>query len=138
MIIGIIIGIFLWIIGILVFVSDFSKAKRCTGETTAVIVDVTKETHLRHGKHAPRGPVTYYYPIIEFSTPEKSYRVKANIKTTNSDTCKKGNQLKIQYNPQNPYDLKLQGNSKWDGAIGMGIFFLLGAVLMFISMRSAG
>ncbi len=133
--VGIIIAIFLWITGILIFISDYSKAKRCTGETTAVITDVAKEEHWRHRSHGS-GRETYYYPIIEFAVRDKSYRVKTNIKATCSETFIKGDRLKIQYNPENPYDLKLHENSLRDGLIGMGIMFLLGTVIFCISIRA--
>lgn len=135
MLAGKIVAIVFWIFGILIFISDFLKDRRCTGETTAVIVDITKETLLRHGTHAPRGRVTYYYPTIEFSTPDKTILVKTRIKGYRSETFQKGKQLNIRYNPQNPSDLKLRENSLWEGVIGMGIMFLLGAVFFYISMR---
>ena len=128
MLAGKIAAIVFWIFGILIFISDYLKIKRCTVETTAVIVDVTKETHWKHGSHASRRQVTYYYPSIEFPTPDKTIRVKTNIKGCHPDTYKPGNRLNIRYNPQNPSDLKLRENTLWEGVIGMGIMFLLGAV----------
>ncbi len=135
MLTGKIIAVVLWISGILVFISEFSKAKRCTGETTAVITGVTKEEHWRHRSHGSKR-VTYYYPTIEFTVRDRTYRIKTNIKAQSPEVYKIGGQLNIQYDPENPYDLKLRGNTLWDGVIGMGIMFLLGAILYYISIRA--
>ncbi len=129
-----IIAVFFWITGILLFISDYLEDKRCTVETTAVIVDVIKETHLRHGSHASRRQVNNYYPTIEFFVPGKTVRVKTRIKGYHRDSFKPGEQLNIRYNPKNPSDLKLREYSLWEGVIGMGIMFLLGAVFFYISM----
>ncbi len=127
-----IIGSFFWILGILIFISDYLKTKRCTGETTAVIVNVTKETHRSYGSHASKRQTNYYYPTIEFSTPDKTIRVKTNIKRRRPDSFQSGGELKIRYNPQNPSDLKLQENSLWESVIGMGFMFFLGAIFFYI------
>ena len=132
---GIIIGIVFWLMGLLIFISDYSKAKRCTAEATAVIVDVIKDEHWRYRKPGS-GYVTYYYPVLEFVVQDKIYRVKTILKATRSDTYIKRNPLKIQYNPQNPSDLKLPGYSLWEGVIGMGFMFFLGAVFAYIGIRA--
>ena len=132
MLIGKIIGILLCAAGLMVFISDLWEDKRCTADAAAVILDVIAEVRRRR-RRSGSGYRTYYYPVIEFSTPEKTVRVKTNIKAYHPDTFKKGGQLDIRYNPKNPYDLKLREKSLWDGVIGMGIFFLLGAALIYIS-----
>ena len=134
--VGKIIAVVLWITGILIFISDYSKAKRCTCETTAVVTDVVKENHFRHRSHGSRLE-TYYCPIIEFTTRDRPCRIKTNFKSTYPETYKIGRQLKIQYNPNNSRDLKLQENTVWEGVIGMGIMFLFGAVMYYISIRTS-
>ncbi len=79
------------------------------------------------------GRKTYFYPVIEFAAADKTIRVKTNFKAFYPDTFSKGKLLSIQYNPQNPYDMKLRGKSLWEGVIGMGFMFLLGAVIIYIS-----
>ena len=135
MLIGKIIGISLWIIGLLVFLSEYLQARRCTCEASAVIVDVYEEVHLGGNSHRLERR-TWYYPVIEFSTPEKTIRAKPRIKGYHPDTFVKGKQLDILYNPENPYDLKRRENTVWDGVIGMGIFFLLGAIFFYVSARA--
>ena len=130
-----IIAFVFWITGILLFLSDYLEDKKCTVATTAVIADVIKETHLRHSSRGPRRQVNNYFPIIEFSVPGKTVRVKTRIKGYRPDTFKPGEQLNIRYNPKNPADLKLQEYSLWEGVIGMGIMLLLGAVFFYLSMR---
>ena len=133
---GIIIGIVFWIMGILIFISEFLKTKRCTSEASAAIVDVIKQEHWDYRKHGSRH-VTYYYPVLEFPAGDKIYRVKTNLKAVFPDTYKQGNRLNILYNPQNPSDLKLPQNSLlWDGIAGMGIMFLLGAIFAYIGIRA--
>lgn len=135
MLTGIIIGVTFWIMGILIFIAEYSKLKRCTGKTAAVIVDVIKEDRWRYRKHGSRRE-THYYPVLELTVRDKVYRVKTNIKSTSPDTYTPGNKLDIQYDPQNPSDLKLQGNTLWEGVIGMGIMFFLGTVFAYICCRA--
>ena len=122
--------------GILIFVSEYSKVRRCTDKATAIIVDVIKEEHWKYRKHGS-GYESNYYPVIEFAVGDKKYRVKTGIKAYHSDTYTEGAELDIQYNPQNPSDLKLQGNSLWESVIGMGFMFLLGAVFAYIGIRAS-
>ena len=136
MLTGIIIGITFWIMGILIFISDYSKVRRCTDKAAAIIVDVIKEEHWKYRKHGS-GYETNYYPVIEFAVRDKKYRVKTRIKAYHSDTYKEGAELDIQYNPQNPSDLKLQGNSLRESVIGMGFMFLLGAVFAYIGIHAS-
>lgn len=132
---GVIIGVVFFIMGILIFVSDYLKAKRCTTEASAVIADVLKEEHWNSGKHRA-GRVTNYYPVLEFAVRDKTYRVKTRLKATQPETFIKGHTLNILYNPQNPADLQLQGKSLWEAVIGMGLMFLLGAVFAYIGIRA--
>ena len=136
MLTGIIIGITFWIMGILIFISDYSKVRRCTDKAAAIVVDVIKEEHWKYRKHGS-GYETNYYPVIEFAVRDKKYRVKTRIKAYHSDTYKEGAELDIQYNPQNPSDLKLQGNSLRESVIGMGFMFLLGAVFAYIGTHAS-
>ena len=122
--------------GILIFLSDYSKVRRCTDKATAIIVDVIKEEHWKYRKHGS-GYETNYYPVIEFAVGDKKYRVKTGIKAYHSDTYTEGGKLDIRYNPQNPSDLKLQGNSLWESVIGMGFMFLLGAVFAYIGIKAS-
>ena len=132
MLIGKIIGILLCAAGLMVFISDLWEDKRCTADAAAVILDVIAEVRRRR-RRSGSGYRTYYYPVIEFSTPEKTIRAKPRIKGYHPDTFVKGKQLDILYNPENPYDLKRPGNTVWEGVIGMGIFFLLGAIFFYVS-----
>ena len=122
--------------GILIFISDYSKVRRCTDKAAAIIVDVIKEEHWKYRKHGS-GYETNYYPVIEFAVGDKKYRVKTGIKACHSDTYTEGAELDIQYNPQNPSDLKLQGNSLRESVIGMGFMFLLGALFAYIGIRAS-
>lgn len=134
---GIIIGIVFWIMGILIFISEYSENKRCTEKASAVIVDVIKEERWRYRKHGSRY-VTHYYPILEFPVRDKIYRVKTVIKATLPDTYKQGNRLDILYNPQNPADLKLQKNTVWEGVAGMILMFVFGTIFAYIAIRAGG
>ena len=122
--------------GILIFISDYSKVRRCTAKATAIVVDVIKEEHWKYRKHGS-GYETNYYPVIEFAVGDKKYRVKTGIKAYHPDTYIEGAELDIQYNPHNPSDLKLQGNSLWENVIGMGFMFLLGAVFAYIGIQAS-
>ena len=132
---GIIIGIVFLVMGILIFITEYGKNKRCTAEADAVITDVIKEERWKRSNHGS-GRQTYYYPVIEFPVRDKIIRVKTRIKASLPETYKKGDRLNILYNPKNPADLKLPGNTIWEGAVGMGIMFLLGAIFAYIGIRA--
>ena len=132
---GIIIGVSLWIIGLLVFFSDYLKDKRCTGRTTAVILDVTEEVHWSYRDSRPKRKI-YYYPIVEFSTPHETIRVRVNSKAYLPDTYTKGEKLNIRYNPKNPYDVKREGSTIRESAVGMIFFFVFGAVICYLGIRA--
>ena len=132
---GIIIGIVFWIMGILVFLSEYLKEKRCTAEASAEIVDVIKTEHWRHNKHRSRTE-TEYYPILEFAVGDKIFRVKTRLKATRPETYQKGGRLDIRYNPQNPADLKRPANTVWEGVAGMVFMFIMGAVFAYIGIRA--
>ena len=132
---GVIVGIVFWILGILIFVSDYLEIRRCTAEAEAVITDVIKEERWRPGKHIA-GRRTAYYPVLEFPAGGKIRRVKTRLRAYLPDTYVKGKTLKIRYNPKNPADLRRSGNSLWESAAGMGLMFLLGAVFAYIGIRA--
>ena len=132
---GIIIGIVFFVMGVLIFITEYGKNKRCTAEADAVITDVIKEERWKRSKHGS-GRQIYYYPVIEFPVRGQTIRVKTRIKASLPGTYKKGDRLNILYNPQNPADLKLPGNTIWEGAVGMGIMFLLGAIFAYIGIRA--
>lgn len=132
---GIIIGIVFWIMGLLIFLSDYFEIKRCTAEASALIVDVIKDEHWRYRK-SRSGYVTYYYPILEFPVRGKTYRVKTILKATRPETFVIGERLNIQYNPQNPADLRRPENKLWESIAGMVFMFLLGAVFAYIGIRA--
>ena len=85
MLIGKIIGILFGIMGIFTFILEYLKYKRCTCEAEAVIADVSKEVRTHRNTHGSRRS-TYYYPIVEFSTPERTVRVRADFKAAFPDT----------------------------------------------------
>ena len=132
---GIIIAVVLWAVGLCVFLSEYLQAKRCTVKAAAVIVDVKEEKRNDYNSHRA-GKRTYYYPILSFSTPKGPVRVRTNIKGYHPDTFIRGEKLDILYNPKNPHDLKRTGTKLWEGAVGMGFFFLLGAVFLYIALRA--
>ena len=132
---GVIVGIVFWILGILIFVSDYLEIGRCTAEAEAVITDVIREERWRTGKHIA-GRRTSYYPVLEFPAGGKIRRVKTRLRAYLPDTYVKGKTLKIRYNPKNPADLRRSGNTLWESAAGMGFMFLLGAVFAYIGIRA--
>lgn len=132
---GIIICVTLWIIGLLVFFSDYLKDKRCTGQTAAVIFDVTEEVNWSYRSNRPKRKI-YYYPIVEFSTPDETIRVRVNSKAYLPNTYIKGEKLNIRYNPKNPYDVKRDRSTLCESAVGMIFFFVFGAVICYLGIRA--
>ncbi len=132
MLIGKIIGFFFWLLGLFVFLSDYIQSKRCTVEADAVIADVIEEVRHSRRTHGS-GRHTYYYPVIEFSTPDKTIRIRANFKAVHPAAFKRGKHIAIQYNPRNPHELKLREKSLWEGVIGMVILCALGTLIMYVT-----
>ena len=135
MLIAIIVGIVFGIMGVIIFISEYSEMKRCTCEAEAVVMAVKEEVQLhRSGRMHYQ---TYYYPIIEFTAQDRLIRAEPRLKAYTPDFYQPGKQLKILYNPKNPYDLMLEGkNSLQDGIGGMLIMFVLGAIFVYIGMRT--
>ena len=132
---GIIFGVFFWIWGLILFLTDYLQAKRCTAETAAVIVDVAADSYLRRDPRGGKRRI-YYHPIVEFRTPEKTVRVRVSSKAYLPDTYVIGETLNIRYDPRNPHDVRLQKRSLRESVIGMIFFFLAGAVLFYVCMRA--
>ena len=117
-IISIIVGAICVIIGIFIMVSHFNAQKTQTAETTAKIIRIDSEVETDSDGFDTR----WYYPVIEYTVEGKKYETRlSNSGSTNSTEYKEGQEVLVQYNPNNPVE-----NSKKEdkgGLIG-GIFFI--------------
>lgn len=121
-IIVILIGLIFMGIGIYTLVSGNAKAKRCTEETSGVVVEVVEER-----KTDSDGKTTYsYYPVIEYRVGEESITKKHNIGSGNSSKYIEGDEIDILYDPNSIEDFIIKGDNslKMIGYIfaGFGLF----------------
>lgn len=118
-IISLLIGIACIVIGIIILVSHFNAQKTQTAVTTATIVRIDSELQTDSDGFDTR----YYYPVIEYTiNGEKNEARLPNSGTTDSTHYKVGENVEIQYNPDNPSEMSEKGNK---GGLFGGIFFIV-------------
>ena len=125
--IGIIIGIACIVIGIIIMVSHFNAQKVQTAETTAKIIRIDSEVETDSDGFDTR----YYYPVIEYTVDNQKYETRLpDSGTTNSTEYRQGEDIEIQYNPNNPKELSKKGST--GGLIG-GIFFIVVGLIISVT-----
>lgn len=115
------------IIGIIIMVSYFNAQKTQTAETTAIVIRIDSELELDTDNYETR----YYTPVVKYTVNGVEYEEQLpNSKTTNSAEYKKGQEVTIKYNPDNPSELSSKGDS--GGLIG-GIAFIAFGIIIAIA-----
>ena len=108
-------------------------AKRCTVKTWAKIIDTEERTGTDSDGHT----VHYIYGIYEYSVPRKgTIKSRSNVSTY---AVKKnvGSQVKIYYNPNNPYEFFSPDEDKMLDIIPK-IFYPISAIGFLIAIISIG
>lgn len=128
-IIGIIAGIAAMVIGVFVLLSHFNAQKTQVAEATATVIRIDSEVQTDTDGLDNR----MYYPVVEYTIDGKTYESRLdNTGTSNSAEFKEGQEIAIQYNPDNPEELSKKGDK--GGLVGGIIFIALGLVAIGASI----
>ena len=113
------------LIGILIVFFDRRKRARCTEETTATIVSVGEDVSRDGSGHKERSYTAYY----EFTARGGTVRRQGGTSTTRKRKYKRGETRQVKYNPDNPNEFIVVGDS--GNSVG-------GIVLIILSIVIAG
>lgn len=111
------------LIGILVVFFDRRKRARCTEETTATIVSVGEDVTRDGSGHKERSYTAYY----EFTARGATVRRQGGTSTTRKRKYKRGETRQVRYNPSNPNEFVVVGDS---GNTGGGVALIILAVVI--------
>ena len=110
-------------VGILIVFFDRRKRARCTEETTATIVSVGEDISRDGSGHKERSYTAYY----EFTARGGTVRRQGGTSTTRKRKFKRGETRQVRYNPKNPNEFVVVGDS---GNSGGGIALIILAILI--------
>ena len=113
------------LIGILIVFFDRRKRARCTEETTATIVSVGEDVSRDGSGHKERSYTAYY----EFTARGGTVRRQGGTSTTRKRKYKRGETRQVKYNPDNPNEFIVVGDS--GNSVG-------GIVLIILAIAIAG
>ena len=123
--IGILAGIACLVIGVIILISYINAQRTQTGVTTATIIRVDSEMQTDSDGFDTR----WYYPVVEYTVNEQKYEARLSEGgTTNSLEYKEGQEVEIQYNPNNPEELSKKGSI--GGLIGGIVFIAFGVIAL--------
>lgn len=111
------------LVGILIVFFDRRKRRRCTEETTATIVSVGEDISRDGSGHKERSYTAYY----EFTARGATVRRQGGSSTTRKRKYKRGETRQVRYNPQNPNEFIVVGDS---GNTGGGVALIILAVVI--------
>lgn len=111
------------LIGILIVIFDRRKRARCTEETTATIVSVGEDITRDGSGHKERSYTAYY----EFTARGGTVRRQGGSSTSRKRKYKRGETRQVRYNPNNPNEFVVVGDS---GNTGGGIALIILAIVI--------
>ncbi len=111
------------LIGIVIVFFDRRKRARCTEETTATIVSVGEDITRDGSGHTERSYTAYY----EFTARGATVRRQGGTSTTRKRKYKRGETRQVRYNPGNPNEFIVVGDS---GNTGGGVALIVLAVVI--------
>ena len=132
----ILVGLVIIIIGIGIIISNVLKKKRCTGVTSATIVDISRERNYDRGQRygdsgfsvGSRSNISLF-PIYEYQIDGITYTQKSNQSVRMAFV---GQNVELHYNPNNPQDIYTNKNIM--PIIMGGIFVIFGIVFTLINV----
>lgn len=132
----ILVGLVIIIIGIGIIISNVLKKKRCTGVTSATIVDISRERNYDRGQRygdsgfsvGSRSNISLF-PIYEYQIDGVTYTQKSNQSVRMAFV---GQNVELHYNPNNPQDIYTNKNIM--PIIMGGIFVIFGIVFTLINV----
>ena len=118
------VGIILAVIGLLLITAKILTYIKCTVPINATVVKLEKEnTYFRGVKH------THYRPVVRYVVDGKSYTEEAYFRTSRKTKYPIDSEMKINYNPKNPKEMRFVGRLS---PLPMGLVFLfIGTVLIW-------
>ena len=111
------------LVGILIVVFDRRKRARCTVETTAVIVSVGEDITRDGSGHKDRSYTAFY----EFTVNGATIRRQGGSSTSRKRKYKRGETRQVKYNPKNPNEFVVVGDS---GNTGGGVALIILAIVI--------
>ncbi len=111
------------LIGILIVFFDRRKRARCTEETTATIVSVGEDVSRDGSGHKERSYTAYY----EFTARGGTVRRQGGTSTTRKRKYKRGETRQVKYNPDNPNEFIVIGDS--GNSVGGIVLIILAIVI---------
>ena len=111
------------LIGILIVFFDRRKRARCTEETTATIVSVGEDVSRDGSGHKERSYTAYY----EFTARGGTVRRQGGTSTTRKRKYKRGETRQVKYNPDNPNEFIVVGDS--GNSVGGIVLIILAIVI---------
>ena len=132
----ILVGLVIIIIGIGIIIANVLKKKRCTGVTSATIVDISRERNYDRGQRygdsgfsvGSRSNISLF-PIYEYQIDGITYTQKSNQSVRMAFV---GQNVELHYNPNNPQDIYTNKNIM--PIITGGIFVIFGIVFTLINV----
>lgn len=132
----ILVGLVIIIIGIGIIIANVLKKKRCTGVTSATIVDISRERNYDRGQRygnsgfsvGSRSNISLF-PIYEYQIDGVTYTQKSNQSVRMAFV---GQNVELHYNPNNPQDIYTNKNIM--PIIMGGIFVIFGIVFTLINV----
>ena len=106
-------------IGVLIIFFDRRKRARCTEETTATIVSVGEDVSRDGSGHKERSYTAFY----EFTVRGATVRRQGGSSTSRKRKYKRGETRQVKYNPDNPNEFVVVGDSGNSGG-GIALIFL--------------
>ena len=111
------------LIGILIVFFDRRKRARCTEETTATIVSVGEDVSRDGSGHKERSYTAFY----EFTARGGTVRRQGGTSTTRKRKYKRGETRQVKYNPDNPNEFIVVGDS--GNSVGGVVLIILAIVI---------
>ena len=111
------------LIGVLIVFFDRRKRARCTEETTATIVSVGEDVSRDGSGHKERSYTAYY----EFTARGGTVRRQGGTSTTRKRKYKRGETRQVKYNPDNPNEFIVVGDS--GNSVGGIVLIILAIVI---------
>lgn len=128
MIIGVILGIILFIAGSIVIIINLLRQKRCSCQTNGVVVDI--EVTNSYDRKQKKRRDTFYTPTIKYVVAGNQYKKKS---LGSAEKRKIGQEVLVNYNSNNPNDFYAE--SEIVALIVMGFMIgIIGAIVSTISL----
>ena len=118
-----VVGMIITAIGLLLIMAKVMTYIKCTVPINATVVKLEKECTFLRGVER-----THYRPVVRYVAFGKSYTEEAYFRTSRKTKYPIDSEMKINYNPKNPKEMRFVGRLS---PLPMGLVFLfIGTVLI--------